>query len=207
MLIIKLGGSLYNTKELVLWLNLLTSDQIQQPIVIVPGGGPFADQVRLAQQTLQLDNYNAHHMALLAMAQFGILISALQPQCKPFYFSKILPPDPPALSIWLPDHQLLSQKKIIQNWDFTSDSLALWLAVQLQASNLLIIKRDPFSARSYSSSTADSLNKLGILDQSFPELFNQSRVSTTIMHYQDHAHFTAFLNGCNPVGINLSRKI
>ena len=87
MLIIKLGGSLYDTKELVLWLNLLTSEQIQQAIVIVPGGGPFADQVRLGQQTHQLGNSSAHHMALLAMAQFGILISDLQPQCKPFYFS------------------------------------------------------------------------------------------------------------------------
>jgi len=207
MLIIKIGGSLYDTKELIHWLNKLTSNQTEQPIVIVPGGGPFAEQVRLAQQSHQLDNSSAHHMALLAMAQFGILISDLQSQCKPFYFSETVTPNFPALSVWLPDHHLLSQKEISQNWSFTSDSLALWLAVQLQASKLLLIKREPLSTHSHCNLSADKLYELGIIDPSFPALFNQSSIVTTIMNYQDYDHFPSFLNGCNSVGINLSKNL
>ena len=82
MIIVKVGGSLYNTPELQHWLSALAAYSSQQTIVLVPGGGPFADQVRTAQTLHHFNDATAHHMAILSMKQFGLLISALIPDCQ-----------------------------------------------------------------------------------------------------------------------------
>lgn len=89
MLVVKLGGSLYNTAELQHWLTTLEKYSKQQSILIVPGGGPFAEHVRTAQNLHHFDDNHAHHMALLAMTQFAILIAGIEPQCQLVRYSEI----------------------------------------------------------------------------------------------------------------------
>ena len=79
MIVVKLGGSLSHTDALVNCLNALEKSYQGQATVIVPGGGAFADQVRLAQQHWQFDDNTAHHMALLAMQQMALLFKGLKP--------------------------------------------------------------------------------------------------------------------------------
>ncbi|HCC82688.1 MAG TPA: delta 1-pyrroline-5-carboxylate synthetase, partial [Methylophaga sp.] len=74
MYVVKLGGSLYHTAELKSWLTLLEQTALNESVVIVPGGGPFADMVRQAQQLHKFDDQHAHHMAILAMAQYGLML-------------------------------------------------------------------------------------------------------------------------------------
>ena len=64
MWVVKLGGSLAYSPELPHWLSALAHTDA----VIVPGGGPFADTVRDAQQIWRFDDATAHAMALLAIA-------------------------------------------------------------------------------------------------------------------------------------------
>ena len=45
-LVVKLGGSLSETGELKRWLALIT--RARRPLIVVPGGGAFADAVRRA---------------------------------------------------------------------------------------------------------------------------------------------------------------
>ncbi|MGZ5028885.1 MAG: amino acid kinase family protein, partial [Methylobacter sp.] len=54
-IIIKLGGSLSRSDTLVNCLNTVEQNYRGRAVVIVPGGGAFADQVRLAQQHWQFD--------------------------------------------------------------------------------------------------------------------------------------------------------
>ena len=49
-------------------------------IVLVPGGGPFADAVRDADRTLGLGSDTAHWMAILAMDQYAHLLRARIPR-------------------------------------------------------------------------------------------------------------------------------
>ena len=44
-------------------------------IVVVPGGGPFADAVRDFDRSLGLSPHTAHWMALLAMDQYGHVLA------------------------------------------------------------------------------------------------------------------------------------
>lgn len=76
--IIKIGGSLYHRPELKRVL-AHAAGLVKAPhsAVIVPGGGPFADQVRRAQQRWPFADKTAHDMALLAMRQYGLMLAAL----------------------------------------------------------------------------------------------------------------------------------
>lgn len=146
MIVVKLGGSLYNTSELSHWLNILDDCAKQQPIIVVPGGGPFANQVRNAQKLHGFDDNHAHHMAILAMAQFGLLIKGIAPNCRLFYFPDDKPVPSTGLSVWLPSKSLLSQSEITHSWAITSDSLALWLANKLNSEQLILVKQNYFNS-------------------------------------------------------------
>jgi aspartokinase-like uncharacterized kinase len=186
MVIVKLGGSLYQATELQHWLTALKKLSQQQNIIIVPGGGPFADQVRNAQQLHGFNDSYAHHMAILAMSQFGILLSGLLPNCLTFSFpTKHTAADHP-LSIWLPDKQLLDQPNLAQNWDITSDSLALWLAQQCRADKLTLIKCHPPEQ----ITSIDNLNKKGFIDNAFSTLLSQHPIPTEVIAADHYQQFT-----------------
>jgi aspartokinase-like uncharacterized kinase len=183
MQVVKIGGSLYDTPELKKWLKQLAKAAKDDSIIIVPGGGPFADTVRDAQKKWRFDNQQAHHMALLAMAQYGILMHGLQQQSTLFYFQPSSP-HPTGLNIWIPNEELLKQSSIAQNWDVTSDSLALWLSQQLTAKQLCLIKR----VRPRTNSIRQ-LTESNLLDKEFGPLFAQQPVESYIHYYQDLAGF------------------
>jgi len=112
-------------------------------VVIVPGGGPFADSVRLEQARMGFDDRAAHRMALLAMAAFGTALASLSPALRP---APSLPAIKQTLAdgavpVWLPLDLLDGREDIPESWDMTSDSLAVWLARELDASRLIFLKR------------------------------------------------------------------
>ena len=184
MLVVKLGGSLYSTVELKRWLSSLKMYSQQQSILIVPGGGPFADQVRTAQALHHFSDSHAHHMSILAMAQFALLIAGIAPNCQLFHYPKNQKLLSSAFSVWLPDENLLSINDLSHSWSVTSDSLALWLAQQLEADELIIIKRE----KDISNSIAELVNK-HVLDSAFEASYRATPIKTRLIHYQDHANF------------------
>ena len=173
MYVVKLGGSLYNTPQLRAWLNRLAEVSMQVPIVMVPGGGPFADQVRQAQQLHHFSDSHAHQMALLAMAQFGTLIAGLQPACS--IISSVTSVDESNLSIWLPDSHLMQIDEIAHSWDMTSDSIALWLAQQIQAQQLILVKR-----KLLDSHTIEDWQQHQIIDPAFISMYQSQPIPTLI---------------------------
>ncbi|CAH9014497.1 amino acid kinase [Candidatus Nitrosacidococcus sp. I8] len=176
--IIKLGGSLYSSSCLPLWL-----DQIKNKgkCVIVPGGGPFADQVRTAQKQWKFADSYAHHMALLAMDQFGYLLQSLAPELSLAAgiaeINKALEEN--KIPIWLPSKELINHSDIPQTWEMTSDSLALWLTYQLAASRLILVKSIKLSQTKLK---AIDLAQQGIVDPIFPVLLNTHNISCYILH-------------------------
>jgi aspartokinase-like uncharacterized kinase len=185
MHVVKLGGSLYHQPTLLQqWLDILTVQSKVMPVIIVPGGGPFADQVRQAQLRYKFNDHHAHHMALLAMAQFGILLSDLLGNANTFNLPNEVDINSKqqGLLIWLPNSKLLQFSGINQNWDITSDSLSLWLSQQLSSSCLSIVKSiEPTSTQ------ISQLSKDDILDKGFSSLFQQQSVSCDI-HYSQCPH-------------------
>ncbi len=139
--VIKLGGSLFASPMLKEWLNTIT-EHSRGRVVVVPGGGPFADAVRDAQKTIGFDDISAHHMALLAMEQSAVMLAEINPH---FVSVKNTDEIEAALSnkkipLWLPVKMALASAEIPASWEMTSDSLAAWLAAQIGARHLLLVK-------------------------------------------------------------------
>ncbi len=73
--VVKLGGSHARSPWLTDWLRAIAEDA--RRVVVVPGGGPFADAVRDLQPVMGFDDAAAHDMGLLAMAQYGRALASL----------------------------------------------------------------------------------------------------------------------------------
>ncbi len=165
MWIVKVGGSLLGSPELERWLNIFVKYS-DGNIIIVPGGGIFADAVREAQKLSKVSDACAHRLAVLAMDQFGLLLASLNP---------LLATASSELEIaertwqhraivWLPSQMVLSDDSIPKNWDVTSDSLAAWLAEKLDAKHLVLLKSDKPSG---SELSLKSMTKNGLIDEAF----------------------------------------
>lgn len=182
MIVIKVGGSLVEANTLLHCLNRIEQQYQNQLVVIVPGGGAFAEQVRIAQQHWQFDDYHAHAMALLAMQQMAWLIQGLKPdfmiadsvsaikqQCR----QKII--------IWSPELAELNQADIPASWDITSDSLAAWLAKSLSADELILIK----SAVIDTTFSLAELTERGIIDKGFCDSVANASFSIRVLNQQN----------------------
>src|SRR5947209_141724 len=76
-IIVKLGGSLARERQFARWIEALR--RCKSGVIVVPGGGPFADCVRDAQGYMRLSDAAAHRMALLAMEQYAIACASSFP--------------------------------------------------------------------------------------------------------------------------------
>jgi aspartokinase-like uncharacterized kinase len=138
--VVKLGGSHALSPLLPGWLAAIR--QSAGHVAVVPGGGPFADTVRVAQPAMRFDDGAAHDMALMAMAQYGRALSSL---ADGFVYADTLDAVREAVAlrqvpVWSPWPTLRAHPDIPRSWEVTSDSLAAWLATALDARRLVLIK-------------------------------------------------------------------
>jgi aspartokinase-like uncharacterized kinase len=181
MIVIKLGGSLVAANSLLDCLNRLEQNYQGKTVVIVPGGGAFAEQVRLAQKHWQFDDYCAHAMALLAMQQMAWLIKGLKANfILAHSVNDIIQQRVQRILIWSPDIDELTQAGIPASWDITSDSLAAWLAKTLLADELIIVKS---VAIDYTLSL-EQLTECGIIDNAFCEFVANAGYSVRVVNQQ-----------------------
>ncbi len=164
MIVLKLGGSLANSGGLPRYLAAFRA--AHHPAVIVPGGGVFADAVRAEQSRFGFSDRTAHHMAILAMEQYALMLIDHQPRLKPCRsieeMRRTLAAGDPA--IWLPATLALADPTIPQSWDVTADSLAAWLARRLGAERLILVK----SVAAPRPLDIAALAADGMVDKAFP---------------------------------------
>ncbi|MHC1551431.1 amino acid kinase family protein [Phyllobacterium sp. K27] len=159
--IVKLGGSTAGETQMQHWIDAIANAAF--PVVIVPGGGPFADQVRISQRRLDYSDQAAHAMAILAMDQFGIAIAERHPDlrmARTVHEIKALL-DRGHTPVWLPSAMTIGAADIPCSWDITSDSLSAWLAGVLSADDMLLVKQTD-EYQHYS--TVEELAAAGIVD-------------------------------------------
>lgn len=165
-IVVKLGGSLASSAELEQWLAAIGAGNGRT--VLVPGGGPFADQVRSLQQRAGFDDSVAHRMALLAMEQYGLMLCGLAAGLVPAGSMTSLRAALQAdeVPVWMPSTMVLADLSIPQSWEVTSDSLSAWLATRLGASTLVLVKSMTIAEP---LPTAEVLAARGWVDRGFPQ--------------------------------------
>lgn len=187
--VLKLGGSLASTRFLKNWVDLLARLN-RHAIVVVPGGGEFADQVRVSQRKWGFDEHTAHRMALLAMHQYGFFLASFSPLLRPVaspdqIFDAI---DRPQVAIWMPDADELEADGVPSSWEVSSDSLAAWLAGKITAEHLVLVK---CCAESSIVGAPEELAARGIVDPAFPQFLAESGLALKIFHSSRFREFAA----------------
>jgi len=183
MIVVKLGGSLSQSGTLIKCLNSIEKNYQGRAVVIVPGGGAFADQVRVAQQRWQFDDKTAHSMATLAMQQMALLIKGLKGN---FAIAGSAADIRTQLHqqktvIWSPDIVELDNAGIQASWDITSDSLAAWLATVLVATELILVKSSMIDG----SLGLQQLAKQNIIDKGFCDFVRQATFKIQVINQQN----------------------
>jgi 5-(aminomethyl)-3-furanmethanol phosphate kinase len=181
--VVKLGGSLAGDPSLARWLRELARGGSAR-FVAVPGGGPFADAVRVAQAAWGFSDEVAHTMAVGAMDQFGHMLCGIHLgsiPCSTLQQIEQARADG-RLPVWLPGHVMSSERQLPRSWDVTSDTIAAWLADALGAVGLVLVKScdslvDPEDPA--------ALAAAGIVDPALPVFLSRSALAVRVIR-KDH---------------------
>ncbi len=138
-LVVKVGGGLlraYGLEGLRRACAEASELARRQPVLVVPGGGPFADAVRAIDAQVGLGDELAHSLALRAMDQLGVLLAALLPTAEPL--TELLVPR--GLGLLVVARALAGRPEIPESWAVTSDSLAVLAAAGIGADEAILLK-------------------------------------------------------------------
>jgi 5-(aminomethyl)-3-furanmethanol phosphate kinase len=145
--VVKVGGSLYDLPDLRQRLLRLLQTLAQQPILLFPGGGPFAEVIRRLDERHGLGQEMSHWLAVHSLGSAAnFLTGLLQPtaavvatldDCRNAWSREILPVLEP-FPFFRSDHA--HSDHLPCSWDVTSDSLALHLARRWGAARLVLLK-------------------------------------------------------------------
>jgi hypothetical protein len=181
--VVKLGGSLAESGRLARILDIVGA--ARAPVVVVPGGGTFADAVRQAQAGHGFAEAAAHRMAILAMHQTGLMLAALHPRLTPVetlaaigtaIAGKRIP-------VWLPLRMTVGDKRIAPTWETTSDGLAARLAERLRGAPIALVK----SCAVDRGTPLVTLVGKGIVDPAFAAIVQRARLEWLVLGAGDEA--------------------
>jgi 5-(aminomethyl)-3-furanmethanol phosphate kinase len=133
--VVKVGGGLGDDALRPLCATLGELGE-RHPLLVVPGGGGFADAVREADRRFGLRAATSHRMAILGMEQFGWLLSELIPGAERRY--DLARVGAGRATVLLP--AALPLDALPASWEVTSDSIAAWVAGETGAGRLVLVK-------------------------------------------------------------------
>jgi aspartokinase-like uncharacterized kinase len=188
----KLGGSLLEDAGFVPRLaSFLTQEARRsaeqgtpfEPMIVV-GGGRTADLVRGWDQRFQLGDEPAHWLALASLALNERLLEALFINARIVYdeddlyatWQQALVPILQT-ETWVHHFELLAEEPdpadilLPHNWNVTSDTIALWLADKLEATEFHLIKScEPAEGEKFS---LESISQADMVDPTFQDMWQQ----------------------------------
>jgi aspartokinase-like uncharacterized kinase len=143
LLVVKIGGGLLGLPGALARVGAaLGRVAARRPLVVIPGGGPFAEAVRSFEREHGLSSTAAHWMAILGMDQYAQAIADHTPNSRVVddqggvqaaHASGVIP-------ILAPFRWLRAADELPHSWEVTSDSLAAYLAMLLGAEELVLVK-------------------------------------------------------------------
>lgn len=173
-IVVKVGGSLGRgrapLRAIVRRLAVLARTR---RVLVVPGGGVFADLVRRERRRLGLGAEAAHRMALRATDQYGLLLASLHPDAEPVtgLAAARRVAAGGRLSILLPSALVDRAPSLERTFRLTSDAIAAWVAGRTGAGRLLLLKSVPgINLEVGERRVAALLARRHIVDPLFPRL-------------------------------------
>ncbi len=140
----KIGGKiledLENLNSTISQLTHLFEEKVIQKIILIPGGGTFANFIRKVYNELKFTEEIAHFMGIISMNYNGLELSNKFPNLQVIESYEKLKEKSNAFCIFLPYKYLKEKDKLPHSWDVTSDSITLFLAKELGLNECFLIK-------------------------------------------------------------------
>jgi 5-(aminomethyl)-3-furanmethanol phosphate kinase len=163
VIVAKVGGSLYDDPRLGDGLRAWLAEQAA-PVMVVPGGGPFAGAVRGIDRVHGLGEDAAHWLAIRSLSVAGQFLELLmgRPQSR--------------FPIRVVDcHDFFRRNDVTPHtWDVTSDSLAAAVAARTAARKLVLLKSVDIPPIPWGIAAAN-----GWVDPHFPTAVTDDRFGPT----------------------------
>jgi len=180
-LVVKVGGSLFHhVSDLV-----PVFTESKRPLLLIPGGGPFADLVRQCE----VDDDTAHWMAVSAMEQFGWFIAS-----HGIPVTTIIA-IPGSTTVLLPYQYFIQNDVLPHSWDVTSDTIAAWAAGILHLDLLLLKSVDGIYINGTLQKQVTTRVESDIVDPFFIPYVLKNSIKTTIVNGSQPDRVGKFLKG------------
>lgn len=216
--VLKIGGSLSRGQSLAALCQEIGRLGARHRLLVVPGGGDFADTVRDHYRRYRLRETTAHHMALLAMDQYGWLLGDLTPNGDVVrdILSARKSTANGRVPILLPATLLIQADPLPHSWQVTSDSIAAWIAGLTRAAQLVLLK-DVDGLRSDLSrsdgaevlpamSVRELMNHRGGVDEYLVVLLASLDLETWVINGQLSERLASLLDTGQTLGTRISRE-
>ena len=143
--VVKVGGGLApegGEDALVELCQTLASLGRDHRLLVVPGGGRFADAARDYDGRLEPGPEAAHRMSIRAMDSFGELLAALieDAHAGAELDAAIEATAAGRVAVLLPAALVIGESGLPADWEVTSDSIAAWIAGRAGAERLVLAK-------------------------------------------------------------------
>ncbi|WP_145263105.1 hypothetical protein [Planctomycetes bacterium Pan216] len=165
--LVNVGGSLFKTPSfprlIIEWL----SRRRDERLLLVPGGGELANHLRNLSQSWSTKQSSAHWAAIDVMSAHTRMLADLLDRHRDTIgrAHRVLDPGPLL--------RIDAGRTLPMNWEVTSDSIAAWLALQMNAVELLLLKS---VGGSEPLKIADAVSR-GWVDPVFPAVASRLTVS------------------------------
>jgi len=180
-LVVKLGGSLLPHIPRIVPALCASS----RPLLIIPGGGKFADTIRESGLT----DDDAHWMAIAAMDQYGRVIAA-QGIGTTFHLRL-----PKKTCVLLPYCAMQEHDPLPHTWDVTSDTIAAWVASVIGTDILVLKSAAGITINDVFQDTITKPVKTDVVDPFFIPFVLKHRIRATILNGTDVALLKKYLRG------------
>jgi hypothetical protein len=186
-ILVKLGGSLMDDSlPLIKALQArfgTCDDKECISILVIPGGGIFADAVRSASEKYRISDEAAHWMAILAMEQYAYYIH----DKTGIDITGSLDGIPYGVTMLLPYRILRDKDELPHSWDVTADTIAAWIARQFGAPLFVkVTDVDGIYAEDVVQQflTADEVMKMGAtcVDRALPMFLKENNMDCLIVN-------------------------
>jgi len=169
--VVKIGGSLYGEPARLVRVLDWIRRVFGPGVVVVPGGGGYADAVRRMQRREGIADDEAHVAALAAMDSAGRWLARDHHfgRCEAALEALAVPGGEPV--VFVGACGLATDPSLPRSWATTSDSVALRIAQLIDSKELTLVKSCPPPAADLATLAA-----AGYLDHAFPARFHAAPV-------------------------------
>lgn len=140
----KIGGKILedfeNLNSTISQLLQIYNENLLEKIIIIPGGGSFANFIRKIYSELKFTEEIAHWMGIISMNYNGLELNKKFPNIEIIENYGRLKEERNIFCIFLPYEFIKENDKLPHSWDVTSDSISLFLAKELELNECYLIK-------------------------------------------------------------------